>query len=229
MPKLQEMAEGDVIGRVTVSKTLSARLREEIADDIVRGALAPGVALEEAELAKRFEVSRTHVREAIRLLVATGLVEARPHRTAVVARATETQLVGMFEALRELESLCAGFAAERMTPSGHVELRRIHATLLRVVRAGNPQQYHEQNELFHLAIYAGCHNAYLERLTIETRARIAPFSRAQFRTLGRLARSHAEHDAIVKAIIDGHADRAAAAMKTHIGSVHDAYATYRGV
>jgi DNA-binding GntR family transcriptional regulator len=228
MPKLHELAQSNGDRPKVAFKTLAARLREQLADDIVRGVLAPGVSLEEAELAKRFDVSRTPVREAIRLLVASGLVEARPHRSAVVARATEAQLAGMFEALRELESLCAGFAAERMTASDHTELRRAHAALEGVVRAGDPQRYHELNEQFHAIIYAGTHNAYLARLTLETRARIAPFSRAQFRTLGRLARSHAEHDTIVLAIIDGKADRAAAAMKAHIGSVHDAYATYRG-
>ncbi len=227
MPKLQELSDSDGVPGAVVAKTLAARLREQLADDIVRGALAPGVSLEEAELAKRFDVSRTPVREAIRLLVASGLVEARPHRSAVVARATESQLAGMFEALRELECLCAGFSAERMTAPEKTELKRAHAALLRVVRAGDPQRYHELNEQFHAVIYAGCHNDYLERLTLETRARIAPFSRAQFRTLGRLARSHAEHEAIVKAIIDGKADRAAAAMKAHIGYVHDAYSTYR--
>lgn len=228
MPKLQEVVDGEGDRPAMVAKTLAARLREQLADDIVRGALAPGVSLEEVELAKRFDVSRTPVREAIRLLVASGLVEARPHRSAVVARATESQLAGMFEALRELESLCAGFSAERMTSAECAELKRVHAALLRVVRAGDPQRYHELNEQFHSIIYAGTHNAYLERLTIETRARIAPFSRAQFRTLGRLARSHAEHETIVRAILDGKPERAAAAMKSHIGSVHDAYATYRG-
>lgn len=228
MPKLQEAAEGEDARPAIAAKTLAARLREQLADDIVRGALAPGVSLEEVELAKRFDVSRTPVREAIRLLVASGLVEARPHRSAVVARATEVQLAGMFEALRELESLCAGFSAERMTSGECTELKRVHAALLRVVRAGDPQRYHELNEQFHSIIYAGAHNDYLERLTLETRARIAPFSRAQFRTLGRLARSHAEHETIVRAILDGKPERAAAAMKSHIGSVHDAYATYRG-
>jgi DNA-binding GntR family transcriptional regulator len=228
MPKLQEVADGEDVRPAMAARTLAARLREQLADDIVRGALAPGVSLEEVELARRFDVSRTPVREAIRLLVASGLVEARPHRSAVVARATEVQLAGMFEAWRELESLCAGFAAERMTASECGELKRVHAGLLRVVRAGDPQRYHELNEQFHSIIYAGTHNAYLERLTIETRARIAPFSRAQFRTLGRLARSHAEHDTILRAILDGKPERAASAMKSHIGSVHDAYATYRG-
>jgi len=228
MPKLHETAEVEGDRSAVAVKTLAARLREQLADDIVRGALAPGVSLEEAELARRFEVSRTPVREAIRLLVASGLVEARPHRSAVVARATEVELAGMFEALRELECLCAGFSAERMTAAECTELKRIHAALLRVVRAGDPQRYHELNEQFHSIIYAGCHNDYLERLTLETRARIAPFSRAQFRALGRLARSHAEHETIVRAILDRKPDRASAAMKAHIGSVHDAYATYRG-
>jgi DNA-binding GntR family transcriptional regulator len=228
MPKLQQAAESGAARHAPPAKTLAAMLREQIADDIVRGALAPGVALEEAELARRFEVSRTPVREAIRLLVASGLVEARPHRSAVVARATEVQLAGMFEALRELESLCAGFSAERMTSAERVELRRAHNVLLPIVRSGDPQRYHELNEQFHALIYAGSHNDYLERLTLETRARIAPFSRAQFRTLGRLARSHAEHEAIVRAILSEDSATAAEVMKGHIGSVHDAYAIYRG-
>jgi DNA-binding GntR family transcriptional regulator len=228
MPKPLDAIAGGMAAPAPQSRTLAARLREQIADEIVRGALAPGAALEEVELAKRFDVSRTPVREAIRLLVASGLVEARPHRSAVVAQATQSQLTGMFEALRELESLCAGFAAERMTAPQRAELRRMHSALLSVVRAGDPQRYHEMNERFHAGIYAGAHNAYLERLTLETRARIAPFSRAQFRTMGRLERSHTEHDRIVRAILNGDQEGATAAMRSHIGSVRDAYATFRG-
>ena len=64
----------------------------QISDDIVRGALAPGATLDEMELARRFNVSRTPVREAVRLLVWSGHVEARPHRSAVVARPGMPQL-----------------------------------------------------------------------------------------------------------------------------------------
>jgi DNA-binding GntR family transcriptional regulator len=227
MAKVRDMSRGTAPGDIQPVMTLAARLRAQIADDIIRGELAPGTALEEAELARRFEVSRTPVREAIRLLVASGLVDARPHRSAVVARATEVQLAGMFEALRELEVLCAGFAAERMTEAEAARLRRIHNSLLPVVRRGDPQRYHELNESFHCAIYAGAHNSYLERLTVETRARVSPFSRAQFRTLGRLARSHAEHEKIVDAIVARDRSQAAAAMMQHIDSVHDAYADFR--
>lgn len=209
-----------------VPKTLADRLRMQLSDEIVRGELAPGVTLDETELARRFGVSRTPVREAIRLLAASGLVDARPHRSAVVARPTPRQVIAMFEALRELEALCAGFAATRMTTAERTMLQRLHRSLRSVTRTGDSQRYHEINEHFHAAIYAGSHNAYLARLTAETRARIAPFSRAQFRTRGRLARSHSEHDRIVAAIINGDARAAAAEMGRHIESVREAYASY---
>jgi len=214
-------------GRSHVPKTLADRLRMQISDDIVRGELAPGAVLDEMELARRFNVSRTPVREAIRRLEASGLVDARPHRSAVVARPGLLQIVSMFEVLRELEVLCAGFAAERMTKAEHAELQRIHRSLRPVVRSGDPQRYHEINEHFHAAIYAGSHNAHLARLTAETRARIAPFSRAQFRTLGRLGESHEEHERIVAAILHGAREAATTEMRAHIESVHEAYAGYR--
>ena len=73
-------------------RTLAEELRHQLADEIRSGALAPGAALDETELARRFAVSRTPVREAIRQLDASGLVEVRPHRGAVVARPSEERL-----------------------------------------------------------------------------------------------------------------------------------------
>jgi DNA-binding GntR family transcriptional regulator len=220
-------ANGDLGGAMLAPRTLAGRLRMQLSDEIVRGELAPGVVLDEMELARRFQVSRTPVREAIRLLGASGLVEARPHRSAVVARPDKEQLVAMFEALRELEALCAGLAAERMTSAEIGALRGVHRTMQDVVRSENPQGYHEANEEFHGKVYAGAHNPYLADLTLATRARIAPFSRAQFRASGRLARSHKEHERVIAAIARGNREAATALMREHIGSVYDAYADYR--
>ena len=110
-------------------KTLAEELRLQLADEIVRGELAPGAALDETGLARRFQVSRTPVREAIRLLAASGLVEARAHRAALVARPNAQHLAGMFEAMAELEALCAGFAAERMGAPERRTLEDIHEIL----------------------------------------------------------------------------------------------------
>ncbi len=168
-----------------------------------------------SEVARRFGVSRTPVREAIRQLTASGLVEARAHRAAVVARPPPERLIGMFEAMAELEALCAGLAAERMASAERRALEAVHEDMRVVIQSGDPQRYHEVNEAFHNAVYAGAHNAYLAEMTLATRVRVQPFRRAQFRLIGRVAKSYVEHDQVVVAILRG--DRSGA----HLG---DAFA-----
>ena len=171
--------------------TRAEELRLQLADEIVRGALPPGAALDETEIAQRFNVSRTPVREALRQLAVSGLVDARAHRGAVVARPSLDRLTGMFEAMAELEALCAGLAAERMPAAERQALEAVHEELRVLSYAGNPEQFHEVNERFHNAIYAGSQNGYIAEMTLATRVRVQPFRRAQFRNLGRLAKSQA--------------------------------------
>ncbi|WP_131857000.1 GntR family transcriptional regulator [Bosea sp. BK604] len=209
-----------------VPRTRTEALRLQLADEIVSGALEPGTPLDEQELASRFGVSRTPVREAIRQLSASGLVSVRPHRGAVVALPTPRQLDDMFEAMAELEGLCAGMAARNMTIGERRALEALHEELRVLVQQGDPLRYHERNEAFHTAIYAGSHNSYLADITLMTRTRVAPFRRAQFRAAGRLGGSYQEHDLVVQAILRGDRDAAAEAMRAHIGIVRDAFHTY---
>ena len=192
----------------------------------MRGVLPPGSALDEMDIARRYDVSRTPVREAIRQLAASGLVEARAHRGAVVAQPSGERLAGMFEVMAELEALCAGLAAERMTPVERQALEAVHDEMRALTHVGDPQRFHEVNEAFHTAIYQGTHNSYLAEITIATRVRVQPFRRAQFRNLGRLTKSHTEHDRVVTAILRG--DRACAIkeMHAHIHTVRDEYEAY---
>jgi DNA-binding GntR family transcriptional regulator len=216
-------ASGPVSG---ARKTLAGELRQQLADEIVRGVLPPGAALDETEIARRFQVSRTPVREAIRQLAVSGLIESRAHRGSIVARPSNEQLIGMFEAMAELEALCAKIAAERMTTAERSALEAAHEELRLLVRYGNPQRYHEINEAFHSTIYSGAHNEYLAQLTQATRVRVRPFRRAQFRNLGRLAKSHAEHDLILSAILRGDREGAGRAMRDHIMTVREEYEAY---
>ncbi len=206
--------------------TRTDMLRHQLADEIVSGALEPGTPLDEALFARRFGVSRTPIREAIRQLSAVGLVQVRPHRGAVVALPTPQELQGMFEVMAELEALCAGLSALHMTATERRDLERLHKALGTIARRGDPLRYHEANESFHGAIYAGTHNSYLAEITAMTRLRVAPFRRAQFRASGRLDLSHKEHEQVVKAIIAGDRELAAQAMRDHIGLVHHAYRSY---
>lgn len=210
----------------TEKTTLAEELRLQLADDIVCGALPPGSPLDESDLARRFGVSRTPVREAIRQLTASGLVDSRAHRGAVVARPNIQRLNSMFEAMAELEALCAGLSAERMTATDRHGLEALHEQLRAMIQAGNPQRFHEVNEAFHNTIYNGSQNTYIAEMTLATRVRVQPFRRAQFRNLGRLSKSHAEHDRVVVAIMRGDRVGAASAMHDHIQTVRGEYEIY---
>src|SRR5437764_205203 len=120
--------------------TRAEELRLALADEIINGSLAPGATLDETLLAQRFNVSRTPVREALRQLAASGLVETRPHRGAVVASLSHDRLNALFEAMAELEATCAGLAAERMSASERQTLQQIHEELRKLSYLGDPQR-----------------------------------------------------------------------------------------
>ncbi|WP_246659222.1 GntR family transcriptional regulator [Rhizobium sp. FY34] len=204
-------------------RTSTEDIRRQLAERIIKADLAPGTVLDETQLAAEFTVSRTPVREALRLLAASGLVEQRPHARSVVAQPDEAKLAGMFELMGHLEALCAGMSALRMTPQERDGLDTLHGEMAAIVSSGDRHAYIQANERFHSAIYHGSHNPYLTEITHSTRQRLQPFRRAQFATLGRLSRSHAEHGEIVEAILRGNQAEAERMMHTHIAQVEDAY------
>lgn len=193
-----------------------------IADMIVTGQILPGDKLDEISLAARFEVSRTPVREALRELGAMGLVDREPNRSAVVTNVTETYLHSMFEAMAELEGVCARLAAERMTVDERRMLEIEHRASARLVHQGAEEDYAVHNTEFHTRLYRGAHNEHICELVTQSRARLAPFRRAQFRLPGRLAKSYDEHDIIVTAIMRADGAAAAKAAYSHVEIVSDA-------
>jgi DNA-binding GntR family transcriptional regulator len=113
-----------------------------------------------------------------------------------------------------------------MTGADRRELEDAHEELRALIHSGDPQRYHEINEAFHGVVYAGAHNDHLAEMTLSTRVRVSPYRRAQFRNLGRLAKSHVEHDRVVVAILRGDRDGAANAMRAHIVTVSEEYWAY---
>ncbi|MBI4921257.1 MAG: GntR family transcriptional regulator [Devosia nanyangense] len=206
-----------------LKRTSAEEIRRDLASRIIGGILAPGVALDETLLAAEFAVSRTPVREALRLLAASGLVDQRPHAKALVAKPDAEALAGMFEVMGYLEALCAGLSALAMKAPEREALDALHQEMAGIVHAGDAARYAEANDAFHTAIYEGAHNGYLNDITRSTRQRLQPFRRAQFGARGRLARSHAEHGAVVEAILRGDREAAEAAMRRHISIVEDSY------
>lgn len=205
-----------------LKRTSAEEIRHGLADRIISGALPPGTALDETQIAAEFAVSRTPVREALRLLAASGLVDQKPHAKALVAKPDEDELTGMFEVMGYLEALCAGLCAIAMTKAERDGIDALHVEMSALVRDGDAARYAEANDTFHTAIYEGAHNAYLAEITRSTRQRLQPFRRAQFGELGRLLKSHAEHGLIVEAILRGDRAEAEAKMRSHISIVGDA-------
>lgn len=198
-------------------------LANELAAAITSGALAPGTTLEEERLAAAHGVSRTPVREALRLLAATGLVDQRARRGAVVARPEPKRLAEMFQAMAELEAICAGLCAANPAPGPRAALRRRHEAMAPMAASGDVAAYRAANVGFHEALYSGAANSYLAELAEATRRRLAPFRAAQLSGRERLAASHAEHGAIVAAILAGDREGAGAAVRHHLASTETAW------
>ncbi len=207
-------------------QTRANELAAELADDIIHARLAPGVKLDEQELAGRFRVSRTPVREALRQLAAMGLAVHRPRRGVIVAAIAPARLEEMFFVMAELEAAAAQLSAGAMSPLERRELDTFHSAMQSAVRLGRLVEYEQFNTGFHSRLYEGSHNSYLRDVLYATRARLAPFRRAQFNTLGRLDLSWREHDGVVQAILRGDGVAAAQAMRTHVLQVSVASAEY---
>lgn len=212
-------AEGGGQTHAVAGETRTELLRRLLADEIVDGRLQPGIRLDEQELAARFGVSRTPVREVLRDLAASGLIDLRPRRGAVVAALTPERLADMFEMLRELEALAARLAAQRMSPGERRALEMLHRGARTAVGDGDGEAYERGNVAFHAAIIQGSHNAVLIEQALAFRQRLRPFSRGQFRLLGRLAESFAEHEVVLAALLRGDGEGAEAAMRLHVATV----------
>ena len=199
------------------------QLRQVLEEDIATGRLPPGSRLEEVVLAERFGVSRTPIREALQKLSASGLVELRPRRSAVVASLSLEKLLEMFEVMAETEAICGRLAARRMLPEERDALQAQHERCARAVRSGDADSYYAENAAFHGLIYAGTHNDFLAGEVRRLRRRLQPYRRLQLRVRGRLESSFQEHAAITEAIANGRAEDAAELLRSHVSLQGDRF------
>jgi DNA-binding GntR family transcriptional regulator len=194
---------------------ISTRIYKALAEEIINGALKPGEKLDERTLAERFNVSRTPIRDALRQLGSRGLVEVSPRRVGVVANIGVDRLAALLDADGELESLCARRSATYMTPMEKKELEFLHEQSARFVETNDVEGYLDINEQFHALLCVGAHNDVIATMVYDLRERIAPFRRAQPQIEGRFSASHAEHSAVVDAILKSDAEAAYQAMRSH--------------
>lgn len=192
------------------------RLRDEIENEILTGRLAPGTRLDEVPLAARFGVSRTPIREALMQLSASGLIEIRPRRGAVVADIGAERLVEMFAVMAELEAMAGGLAARRHTEADRSALLGALDACRAAAASGDTDAYYYENEQFHQAVYAASYNGFLIEQCVGLHRRLKPYRRLQLRVGNRMATSLAEHQAVVTAILAHDGPAAAEALRGHI-------------
>jgi DNA-binding GntR family transcriptional regulator len=210
---------------VPASRTRAESLSDAIADAILSGAFPPGTHLDEKVLAARFGVSRTPVRDALRLLNGTGLIVLRHRFGATVRTITPDELDMMFIAMGEIEASCARLSTLAMTPGERGALQNLHERMGLMAQGEEREAYIAANQEFHERLYEGAHNAVVEEMARGLRRRLTPYRKAQFRAPGRLARSHAEHGLVVRAVLAREPAAANTAMLVHMSVVEDVFET----
>jgi DNA-binding GntR family transcriptional regulator len=195
--------------------TLAETVRQALEAEIAGGRLEPGSRLDEQEIAARFGVSRTPVREAFRLLAAHQLVELRGRQAATVRAIGAHTLVEMFQVMAELEGLCARLAARRITEPQRARMIEIHARL-KAVAGGEIDIFYDVNQEFHEAIYEASCNAFLADQTRRLRNQVAAYRRRVTRMPNRVVDTLREHEAIMEAIFAHDSERAHRAMRDHL-------------
>lgn len=199
---------------------MSRKRADTIAEDleglILDGTFADGTRLDEVQLAQRFNVSRTPMREAFQRLALSGLVEQIPRRGVFVRQPGPVELLEMFEVMAELEASCARLAASRISDEALARMRAANARCKQAVEAGDADDYYRHNEQFHAILYRQSGNGFLEQECLRLQRRLTPFRRMQLRLRGRLKQSMAEHEAVVAALDAGNAEAAAEAIRAHV-------------
>jgi DNA-binding GntR family transcriptional regulator len=212
---------GQEIVAASAGMTLAESLRQKLEGAIAAGLLEPGSRLDEQEIAQRFGVSRTPVREAFRLMAANNLVELRGRQGAMVRSIKAQALVEMFQVMAELEGLCARLAARRISQAWRGEIGEIHQRLVEAGVAGDIDVFYDINQEFHEAIYEASRNAFLAEQTRKLRNQVAAYRRRVTRMPNRIGDTIREHEAIMQAILAHDPELAHSAMRDHVNLLGD--------
>ena len=195
---------------------LYQQVAERLRNRIFAHELAPGAWVDEQTLAEEFGISRTPLREALKVLAAEGLVQLKPRRGCYVTEVSEQDLDEIFPVMALLEGRCAREAAAKATVADLQRLAAIHADLERHAAANDADRFFETNQEFHQAMQELAGNRWLTQLIEETRKFIKLTRRDSLNLDGRLKQSLAEHRNILAAVRRHDADEAGRLMHDHL-------------
>lgn len=195
-------------------------LYEEVAEllrqRIFQRELEPGSWIDELKLAEEYGISRTPLREALKVLAAEGLVTMKVRRGAYVTEVSEKDLADVYHLLSLLESDAAGVVAERATDAELAELQTLHSALEAAV--GERDRFFALNEQFHMRVLELARNRWREQMVADLRKVMKLNRHNSLLKTGRIEESLAEHRAIVRALAERNATLAVQRMREHFQS-----------
>lgn len=210
-PRPTRRRDAEVVRPRPLHEAVVDRLR----DMIVEGALEAGARLNEISLADTLGVSRTPIREALKLLANEGLVDLLPGRGARVSRPTAKGVLELFEVISGLERLAAELAALRMTARDMERLKKMHDRMAAHFESGERREYFALNHQIHMSIVAGAKNETLASIHagLMVRARWGRYT--ALASAERWAEAMAEHDELMMALMARDARRAGEILFQH--------------
>lgn len=187
----------------------------EIRQLILSGELASGARLDQVELARKLEVSRHPVRQAIERLAERGFVALSPHRSAVVAEISDEDMRYLYDVRRVLEPIAIRDAFPRFDEALTERLDKMEKDMRRAAAADELDAYMDSNRQFHLAMYAPCKNRHMVR-TVESLFDLSErYQRTSLVQPGRMKRSNQDHAKMVEAIRAGKPSQLAELIEEH--------------
>ena len=203
---------------MTDAKPIQADAYQMILAAIDGGIYRPGDRLVESELAERFGVSRTPVREALQRLETQSLL-TRDGRSLIVASLDHNEMAELYVVRSELEALAARLAARHATEEEIRVMRRMIEDDRS--RIGDPAALARSNRAFHRQVHLASHNRFLvQQLDLVFRS-MALMASTSLASEGRGETALTEHTAIVDAVAEGDGDAAARAFKAHISKAFE--------
>jgi DNA-binding GntR family transcriptional regulator len=198
-------------------RALYQEVAEQLRQRIFNRELAPGSWIDELKLAKDYGISRTPLREALKVLAAEGLVTMKVRRGAYVTEVSEQDLADVYHVLALLESDAAGLVAAQATPQELAELQALHADLERAALGGTAgrREFFVVNEAFHMRLLEIARNRWSRQLSIDLRKVMKLNRQHSLLKQGRIEESLQEHAALMQALAARDAAAATRAMRTH--------------
>ena len=199
-----------------VQNSLHQEVASTLRDRIFSGELAPGSFLDEVALCESLAISRTPLREALKVLTAEGLLRHEPRRGCFVNQVTERDLDEIFPVIALLEGRCAFEAARNASDADLAALTSLHERLQAHAKAGRITDYYATNFTIHEAIITLADNRWLAQSIADLRKILKLARLQQLHAPGRLKQSLAEHLAVFAALKARDSEGAEAAMRTHL-------------